>query len=115
MIRQKALAKRDYDSARQHIATVNANLQEGLSGVRVSQAYVREGTNQAEFESVELGGSDRGAAPGAVDPSERGKRLRHGSPPGQRVLVRSLTVVDQLPINMPTQRSAPRLWISAMV
>jgi ATP-binding cassette subfamily B protein len=44
-----------YDSARQHIATVNANLQEGLSGVRVSQAYVREGTNQAEFESVARG------------------------------------------------------------
>lgn len=48
-------SSRAYDSARQHIASVNANLQEGLSGVRVSQAYVREGTNQAEFENVARG------------------------------------------------------------
>ncbi|MGZ4736583.1 MAG: ABC transporter ATP-binding protein [Acidimicrobiia bacterium] len=48
-------SSRAYDSARQHIATVNANLQEGLSGVRVSQAYVREGTNQEEFETVARG------------------------------------------------------------
>ena len=34
---------------------MNANLQEGLSGVRVSQAYVREGTNQEEFETVARG------------------------------------------------------------
>jgi ATP-binding cassette subfamily B protein len=48
-------SSRAYDNARLHIANVNANLQEGLSGVRVSQAYVREGTNQAEFESVARG------------------------------------------------------------
>jgi ATP-binding cassette subfamily B protein len=48
-------SSRAYDNARQHIANVNANLQEGLSGVRVSQAYVREGTNQAEFENVARG------------------------------------------------------------
>jgi ATP-binding cassette subfamily B protein len=48
-------SSRAYDNARQHIASVNANLQEGLSGVRVSQAYVREGTNQDEFESVARG------------------------------------------------------------
>ncbi len=48
-------SSRAYDNARQHIATVNANLQEGLSGVRVSQAYVREGTNQDEFETVARG------------------------------------------------------------
>ena len=48
-------SSRAYDSARQHIASVNANLQEGLSGVRVSQAYVREGTNQDEFETVARG------------------------------------------------------------
>ena len=48
-------SSRAYDNARQHIANVNANLQEGLSGVRVSQAYVREGTNQAEFETVARG------------------------------------------------------------
>ena len=33
-------------AAREHIAAVNANLQEGLSGVRVSQAYVREERNK---------------------------------------------------------------------
>jgi ATP-binding cassette, subfamily B, bacterial len=48
-------SSRAYDNARLHIANVNANLQEGLSGVRVSQAYVREGTNQAEFENVARG------------------------------------------------------------
>ena len=34
-----------YEQARERIAVVNANLQEGLSGVRVSQAFVREGRN----------------------------------------------------------------------
>ncbi len=34
-----------YAQARDAIADVNANLQESLSGVRVSQAYVREGRN----------------------------------------------------------------------
>jgi len=48
-------SSRAYDRAREHIAAVNANLQEGLSGVRVSQAYVREGANQTEFESVARG------------------------------------------------------------
>jgi ATP-binding cassette subfamily B protein len=48
-------SSRAYDRARDNIAAVNANLQEGLSGVRVSQAYVREGTNQAEFETVARG------------------------------------------------------------
>ena len=40
---------RAYDKARERIATVNANLQEGLSGVRVTQAYVREGQNLSRF------------------------------------------------------------------
>ncbi len=40
---------RAYETARERIAVVNANLQEGLSGVRVSQAFVREETNEAEF------------------------------------------------------------------
>jgi ATP-binding cassette subfamily B protein len=48
-------SSRAYDRAREHIAAVNANLQEGLSGVRVSQAFVREDTNQEEFESVARG------------------------------------------------------------
>jgi ATP-binding cassette, subfamily B, bacterial len=41
-----------YDRARDTIATVNANLQESLSGVRVSQAYVREDRNIAGFRGV---------------------------------------------------------------
>ncbi len=40
---------RAYDKARERIATVNANLQEGISGVRVTQAYVREGQNLDHF------------------------------------------------------------------
>ena len=35
-----------YETARERIAAVNANLQEGLSGVRVSQAFVREETQR---------------------------------------------------------------------
>ncbi|MEP6624747.1 MAG: ABC transporter ATP-binding protein [Acidimicrobiia bacterium] len=41
-----------YRRAREAIANVNANLQENLSGVRVAQAYVREGRNVAGFRSV---------------------------------------------------------------
>jgi ATP-binding cassette subfamily B protein len=41
-----------YGRARESIATVNANLQESLSGVRVSQAYVREGRNIEGFRDV---------------------------------------------------------------
>ncbi len=40
---------RAYDKARERIATVNANLQEGISGVRVTQAYAREGENLHQF------------------------------------------------------------------
>lgn len=43
---------RAYEQARERIATVNANLQEGLSGVRVSQAFVREQSNEQGFEKV---------------------------------------------------------------
>ncbi len=43
---------RAYEMARERIAVVNANLQEGLSGVRVSQAFVREERNEADFEEV---------------------------------------------------------------
>src|SRR4029077_12387401 len=38
----KRRSSRAYARARESIATVNANLQESLSGVRVAQAYVRE-------------------------------------------------------------------------
>ena len=44
-----------YETARERIAAVNANLQEGLSGVRVSQAYGQERRNVAEFEGVARG------------------------------------------------------------
>ena len=46
---------RAYETARERIAAVNANLQEGLSGVRVSQAFVRERRNEQEFEQVARG------------------------------------------------------------
>src|SRR5439155_1088454 len=41
-----------YRNAREAIGTVNANLQENLSGVRVAQAYVREGRNVSQFRTV---------------------------------------------------------------
>jgi ATP-binding cassette, subfamily B, bacterial len=41
-----------YDRARDRIAAVNANLQENLSGVRVTQAFVREDTNRMRFREV---------------------------------------------------------------
>jgi ATP-binding cassette subfamily B protein len=41
-----------YARARESIATVNANLQESLSGVRVAQAYVREDVNIRGFRDV---------------------------------------------------------------
>ncbi len=41
-----------YDTARERVATVNANLQEGLSGVRVTQAYAREDQNLHRFRRV---------------------------------------------------------------
>ncbi len=46
---------RAYEAARERIAAVNANLQEGLSGVRVSQAFVRERRNEQDFEKVARG------------------------------------------------------------
>ncbi|HET7486599.1 MAG TPA: ABC transporter ATP-binding protein [Acidimicrobiales bacterium] len=46
------LSTRAYDTARERIATVNANLQEGLSGVRVAQAYGREERNIGDFRKV---------------------------------------------------------------
>ncbi|MDP9387580.1 MAG: ABC transporter ATP-binding protein/permease [Actinomycetota bacterium] len=41
-----------YDTARDRIATVNARLQESLSGVRVAQAYGREKRNIGDFRRV---------------------------------------------------------------
>ncbi|MGH9155983.1 MAG: ABC transporter ATP-binding protein, partial [Acidimicrobiales bacterium] len=48
----RRLSARAYDEARERIATVNANLQESLSGVRVAQAYSREGRNIGDFRKV---------------------------------------------------------------
>ncbi|HVM54379.1 MAG TPA: ABC transporter ATP-binding protein [Acidimicrobiales bacterium] len=41
-----------YGRVRDRIAAVNATFQEGVSGVRVTQAFVREGRNMADFRSV---------------------------------------------------------------
>ncbi|MGQ0825711.1 MAG: ABC transporter ATP-binding protein [Actinomycetota bacterium] len=51
----RAQSSRAYETARDRIAAVNANLQEGLSGVRVSQAFVREEHNEQQFDEVARG------------------------------------------------------------
>jgi len=48
----RRLSARAYQRARERIAIVNANMQESLSGVRESQAFVREGRNQTEFRGL---------------------------------------------------------------
>ncbi|MEY2420268.1 MAG: ATP-binding cassette, subfamily bacterial [Acidimicrobiaceae bacterium] len=48
----KRRSARAYARARESIATVNANLQESLSGVRVAQAYSREDRNITGFRDV---------------------------------------------------------------
>jgi ATP-binding cassette subfamily B protein len=48
-------SSRAYETARERIAAVNAELQEGLSGVRVSQAFVRERRNEEQFEGTSRG------------------------------------------------------------
>ncbi|HET9729571.1 MAG TPA: ABC transporter ATP-binding protein [Acidimicrobiia bacterium] len=54
----RAQSSRAYESARERIAAVNANLQEGLSGVRVSQAFVREERNEKQFAEIAAGYRD---------------------------------------------------------
>jgi ATP-binding cassette subfamily B protein len=54
----RAQSSRAYERAREQIAAVNANLQEGLSGVRVSQAFVREERNEEDFAGVAAGYRD---------------------------------------------------------
>ncbi|MGI9032148.1 MAG: ABC transporter ATP-binding protein [Acidimicrobiales bacterium] len=49
---------RAYGTARERIATVNANLQESVSGVRVAQAYGRQDDNVEEFRRVAQGHLD---------------------------------------------------------
>ncbi len=41
-----------YSIARERIAEVNANLQEGLSGVRVTQAFRRQAKNSSDFSTI---------------------------------------------------------------
>ncbi|MCA1692568.1 MAG: ABC transporter ATP-binding protein/permease [Actinobacteria bacterium] len=43
---------RAYGTARERIATVNANLQESVSGIRVAQAYARQERNIDDFQRV---------------------------------------------------------------
>jgi ATP-binding cassette subfamily B protein len=45
-------SSRAYDTARERVAVVNANLQESLNGMRVSQSLVREERNIEDFRSV---------------------------------------------------------------
>ena len=54
----RSASTRAYGIARDRIAAVNANLQEGLSGVRVSQAFVREDRNQEVFTEIAAGYRD---------------------------------------------------------
>src|SRR5262249_20805970 len=54
----RAQSSKAYERARERIGAVNANLQEGLSGVRVSQAFVREERNQDNFEEIAAGYRD---------------------------------------------------------
>ncbi|HEX3621750.1 MAG TPA: ABC transporter ATP-binding protein [Acidimicrobiales bacterium] len=54
----RRLSNRAYGAARERIATVNANLQESLSGVRVAQAYGRQDRNIDDFRKVSQGHLD---------------------------------------------------------
>jgi ATP-binding cassette subfamily B protein len=54
----RSQSSKAYETAREQIAAVNANLQEGLSGVRVSQAFVREERNEEVFSEVAAGYRD---------------------------------------------------------
>ena len=54
----RRLSNRAYGTARERIATVNANLQESVSGVRVAQAYGRQDRNITEFKEVSKGHLD---------------------------------------------------------
>ncbi|HTJ74877.1 MAG TPA: ABC transporter ATP-binding protein [Acidimicrobiales bacterium] len=54
----RRLSSRAYGTARERIATVNANLQESVSGVRVAQAYGRQDRNIDDFRRVSQGHLD---------------------------------------------------------
>ena len=50
----RAVSSRAYTEAREKVATVNADLQENVAGLRVAQAYRREGVNLARFTGLSL-------------------------------------------------------------
>jgi ATP-binding cassette subfamily B protein len=54
----RRVSNRAYGTARERIATVNANLQESVSGVRVAQAYGRQDRNITDFREVSQGHLD---------------------------------------------------------
>ena len=45
-------SEKSYDNVRDKVAAVNANFQESINGVRVAQAFVREGRNMSDFREV---------------------------------------------------------------
>ena len=45
----RAKSSKAYTEAREKVAAVNADLQENVAGMRVTQAFRREGTNAARF------------------------------------------------------------------
>ncbi|MGI8807382.1 MAG: ABC transporter ATP-binding protein [Acidimicrobiales bacterium] len=54
----RRVSNRAYGTARERIATVNASLQESVSGVRVAQAYGRQDRNITDFREVSKGHLD---------------------------------------------------------
>jgi ATP-binding cassette subfamily B protein len=50
----RSFARRAYAESRERVAIVNADLQEGVAGVRVAQAFVRERRNHQRFASLSL-------------------------------------------------------------
>ena len=51
----RAKSSKAYTEAREKVSAVNANLQENVAGLRVAQAYRREGRNQARFAGDHVG------------------------------------------------------------
>lgn len=51
----RRLSSAAYERARERVAAVNASMQESLSGVRESQAFVRESRNRSDFRQLSRG------------------------------------------------------------
>ncbi|HEX4865779.1 MAG TPA: ABC transporter ATP-binding protein, partial [Acidimicrobiales bacterium] len=51
----RRLSSTAYERARERVAAVNASMQESLSGVRESQAFVRESRNRRDFRTLSRG------------------------------------------------------------